>query len=129
MSKRKPEEKERVFAYGFDRVGFQTPKDNHGASWETDSALVTWLPYDDSRRLEDADGIITVQGIFESISYHDTFMGDRCGEVRCDRDLMLERDRQVRNVFERGGWICFLIGEIVDKLPDGSTYGKYSIKD
>ncbi|MGO9601796.1 MAG: hypothetical protein ACLQAT_00060 [Candidatus Binataceae bacterium] len=117
-----PNVKENVFAYGFDQAGFQTS----GTRWDTPRANITWIPYSESRRLDDADGVVTVQGIFEQIRIESGFSGPHAN-VRCDRELMLERDRQVRNLVERGGWICFLVGMIIDQVPDNSDYRTRSI--
>jgi len=128
MARTRNNGKLRVAAYGFDEAGFRSPSGQSESSWETDSTVITWVPYQDPQRLDQFDAVITPQGIFEEISYRDTFTGTR-GVVKCDRDLLLERDRQVRNLAEKGGWICILVEAVVDEVPDGSGYGRETVDD
>ncbi|MGD0075619.1 MAG: hypothetical protein ABSD31_14955 [Candidatus Binataceae bacterium] len=119
--------KPKVFAYAFEKW-FEHPSNPYALTFETDEATVAHLPYDDARRLEDSDGVVIPQGIFESIEFHDTWQGKR-GVAKCDRNRMLERERQVRNLIQRGGWVCFLVEAIVDELPSGDGYRTHSVKN
>jgi hypothetical protein len=130
MAKRNKGEKQLVCAYGFDKLGFAGPTDKSTATWEAEHAKVVWLPYGDHRPFEEFDGVIMPQGIFEEIKIrNNTVFGDPYGTVNCDRDLMLEKDRQMRNLTNAGGWICFLVGEIVESVPDGSGYGTRPVRE
>jgi len=130
MAKRNKGEKQRVCAYGFDRSGFEGPSDQSPATWETEHAEVVWLPYGGHRALDEFDGVIMPQGIFEEIEIrNDTVLGDSYAKIKCDRDLMLEKDREMRNLINAGGWICFLVKEMVGVVPDGSGYGRRRVRD
>src|SRR5581483_9274939 len=62
-----------------------------------------------------AEGVIIPQGIFEKIDYS---LGEY--KVEVDTDLLLERERQVHNLIKERKWVCFLISQIIDFLPDES---------
>ena len=67
MAKRNKGEKQNVCVYGFDKFGFAGPSEHSAATWEAEHAKVVWLPYGDHRPLEEFDGVIMPQGIFEGI--------------------------------------------------------------
>jgi hypothetical protein len=45
-------------------------------------------------------------------------------EVYCKRDMLLQRERELINLFKKEGWICCLVGKIIDEVP----YGDYETK-
>ena len=117
--------KQKVLAYGFDKM-FRFPSDPSSRASETSETNISFVAYEDPQRLDDVDGVVIPQGIFESFEFHDTWQEKR-GEAKCDRNRMLERERQVRNLVDRGGWICFLVGTIVDELPLGDGYRTHRV--
>src|SRR6266496_2823816 len=122
MGKGKTVSRRTICAYGFDKAGFEIPTDG-----ETSEFRIEWVPFRDPRRLDDADGVILVQGIFEDIEYIDSFYGHGTHRVTHEKDLMLEREQQVLNVLRRGDWVCFLVRDIVDAVRSDRSGNRTSI--
>jgi hypothetical protein len=111
--------RETVFAYGFDQAGFTT---THGPISINSSVTVQFVDFYSSRNLNEADGVIVPQGIFEKIETRTDLFSGLFGEktvVLVDKSLLLERERQVFNLLRDGKWICFLVGEITDQIAQG----------
>lgn len=111
----------RIFVYGFDKVGFHMPV--HPKS--TEYAVVEFIPYaDNSRRLEEADGVIICQSIFERFeTYQPDYSFSKYTSHKVDVDLLLERERQLRNLEKKGGWVCFLLETFIrDSYYSGHSY-------
>jgi hypothetical protein len=114
VAETRPPGQSRIFAYGFDAAGFPAgdpavPVD--GIGW------IEFRHFNDRESLENADGVIVPQGIFEKIESHDSMFGPK-SFVAVDPSL-LERERQVFNLLRAGKWICFLVGDIVDEVSQG----------
>ncbi|MBI4523250.1 MAG: hypothetical protein HY695_05485 [Deltaproteobacteria bacterium] len=112
----KPNKKLRIIAYGFDALGFPvagTPVSVGG------NAQVQFLPLESHGALDQADGAIIPQGIFEKIDYHRSY-----AEVRVQKALLQGRQKQVFNMIEDGRWVCFLVGSIIDKIPQGDWHSQ-----
>ena len=110
---------ETVFAYGLDQAGFTTTHDPISIN---SSVTVQFVDFYSSRNLNEADGVIIPQGIFEKIETRTDLFSGLFGEktfVLVDKSLMLERERQVFNLLRDGKWICFLVGEITDQIAQG----------
>jgi hypothetical protein len=105
----------KVFAYGFDAAGFSTP---HKPVSLPGRGRIEFLDFYNSTSLEVADGVIIPQGIFEKIESEHTAYGPKMS-VSVDRTSLLERERQVFNLLRAGKWVCFLVGEILDEIPQG----------
>lgn len=99
-----------IFAYGFDAAGFETPREPTRLA---NIGRIEFIQFDDATSLDSADGVIIPQGIFESTERSASGFHTR---VRVHKDLLLERDRQVRNLIREGKWVCFLVDEIVDRV-------------
>ena len=111
--------RETVFAYGFDQAGFTTTQDPISIN---SSVTVQFVDFYSSRNLNEADGVIIPQGIFEKIETRTDIFSGLFGEktfVLVDKSLLLERERQVFNLLRDGKWICFLVGEITDQIAQG----------
>ena len=105
-----------IFAYGFDEAGFEVQKETKELA---DGSKLEFVRFDDPRDLSEADGVIIPQGIFEKIqTRHTEFFGAKT-EVWVDRWYVLERERQTFNLLRAGKWVCFLVGRIIDDLPQG----------
>ncbi len=102
-----------IVAYGFDAAGFDIKEGERPYP----GPPVEFRRFGDSRSLENADGVIIPQGVFEKIETRNSMLGPKT-EVRVD-PLLLERERQVFNLLRAGKWVCFLIGDIVDDVPQG----------
>ncbi|HEY1234667.1 MAG TPA: hypothetical protein VGH22_14915 [Candidatus Binatia bacterium] len=119
LAKNKLRARETIFAYGFDQAGFATTHD----LMPMNSALTAqFVGFYSSRDLNDADGVIIPQGIFEKIETRTDLFSGLFGEktfVLVDKSLMLERERQIFNLLRDGKWVCFLVGEITDQIAQG----------
>lgn len=108
-------EKLRVVAYGFDALGFQVPAKPVAVG---DNAQVDFLPFESNAALDSVDAAIIPQGIFEKIEYRNSYMGTHT-DVQVRKSLLQEREKQVFNLIQEGKWVCFLVGPIVDSVPEG----------
>ncbi len=105
-----------ILAYGFDEAGFEFEKETKELA---DGSKLEFVRFDDPRDLSDADGVIVPQGVFEKIqTRHTEFFGAKT-ELWVDRWYLLEHERQVFNLLRAGKWVCFLVGRIIDDLPQG----------
>jgi hypothetical protein len=101
----------KICAYGFDKIGFSIPT----VPARLPGRELHFVGFQSASRFEEYDGIIVPQGIFESFhTGHAWGQGDYT-EVRYDKAMLLERERQVRNLFSQDKWICFLVDKIIDK--------------
>ncbi len=119
LAKNKVRARETIFAYGFDQAGFATAHDLISIN---STLTVQFVDFYSSRDLNDADGVIVPQGIFEKIESRTDLFSGLFGEktfVLVDKSLMLERERQVFNLLRDGKWVCFLVGEITDQIAQG----------
>jgi len=119
FAKRIVRPRETVFAYGFDQAGFTTTHDPISVN-STDT--VQFVDFYSSRNLNEADGVIIPQGIFEKMETRTDLFSGLFGDktfVLVDKSLLLERERQVFNLLRDGKWVCFLVGEITDQIAQG----------
>ena len=112
----KPNKKLRIIAYGFDVLGFQLPSAPVSVR---DNAQIEFLPLQSPGALDQADGAIIPQGIFEKIDYQRSYAMGTHTQVRVQTALLQERQKQVFNMIEDGEWVCFLVRSIIDKVPQG----------
>jgi hypothetical protein len=112
----KPNKKLRIIAYGFDVLGFQLPSAPVSVG---DNAQIEFLPLQSPGALDQADGAIIPQGIFEKIDYQRSYAMGTHTQVRVQTALLQERQKQVFNMIEDGEWVCFLVRSIIDKVPQG----------
>ena len=119
LAKNKLRARETIFAYGFDQAGFAT---THDLISINPAITVQFVDFYSSRNLNDADGVVIPQGIFEKLETRSDLFSGLFGEktfILVDKSLMLERERQVFNLLRDGKWICFLVGEITDQIAQG----------
>ncbi len=90
----------KIFAYGFNAAGFEIPQEPLSLK---SGHTIEFVGFKDSTRLDSADGIIIPQGIFEKIEYREGFDGPY-PTVSCHQDLLLEREKQVGNLFRDRKW-------------------------
>lgn len=107
--------KETIFAYGFDLLGFDVPTDPVRTSGGPTIAFVNST---DARTLERSDGVIIPQGIFEEIELAEAYSG-MVASVKVQEDLLLEKEREVLNLLREDKWVCFLVQEVIDRVPHG----------
>jgi hypothetical protein len=105
-----------IVAYGFDEAGFEARNEKQELS---DGSKLEFVRFDDPRDFSDADGVVIPQGIFEKFETRRTeFFGAKT-EVWVDRWYLLEHERQIFNLLRAGKWVCFLVGRIIDDIPQG----------
>lgn len=95
-----------IYAYGFDQLAFL-----NAADVETDDFLLRFIKYRSAESLASADGSLIPSGIFETF--------ERRGQAwqpytvcQSDEHRLAEREKQVFNAWEAGGWTCFLLREL-----------------
>jgi hypothetical protein len=96
-----------ILAYGFDKVGFSIPSD----PIEADDYVIRFLGYTAEQSLAEADGVIVPSGIFEQIKARTNYGGHHRW-VECDKDHLAKREKQVVQLFNKGGWAAFLLRRI-----------------
>lgn len=102
-----------IFAYGFDAAGFETPGE---PVIITDIGKIQFVRLEYPMSLESADGVIIPQGIFEKVQKRPYAFPLEYTDVYVKESLLLDREKQVLNMLREGKWVCFLIGEIVDRV-------------
>jgi hypothetical protein len=78
--------------------------------------------------LDDAEGVIVLQGAYERFQEGHSYMGDYV-DVHFNNDLILNLEKQINNSFSRGAWTCFLVDEILDRVVLGSQTKDISATD
>src|SRR3990167_1501324 len=104
-----------VYAYGFDRLGFHIEDQVIN---ESENISIKFIPFKSSISLDTADGLVIPQGIFEEIKYQDYGSGTYT-DFKLHKELMLEREREVKNLLSDDKWVCFLVRGIIDEIPQG----------
>jgi len=117
--------KTKIAAYGFERKGFQIPE---GHIIENNKMKASFLSINSEETLDSFAGVILPSGIFESFEKKSSYMDGPYVNVYCNRDTLLQREREIINLVNKGGWICFLVDSIVDEVPDGG-YSKKRCDD
>ncbi len=105
----------RIIAYGFDVLGFELPTTPVSVG---DNAQIEYLSFPANAALDEADGAIIPQGIFERIEYSHGY-GETYTDVHVKKAILQERQKQVFNLIDERKWVCFLVGSIIDKVPNG----------
>jgi len=111
----------KIAAYGFEKIGFHIPD---GHILDTNKAKISFLHIDSEENLDSFGGVILPSGILESFKDQSDLEG-RFIEVFCERDTLLQKEREIINLVNKGGWVCCLVDRIVDKVP----YGNYREKN
>lgn len=104
----------RIFAFGFEAMGYQVPD---GDLELPDIGVVEFVPIFDERRLDDADGVICLQGLFDPRHLSMRGLTDN-GDIALAQAIP-ERYQQTINLVKEGGWACFLVTEVVDQYGRG----------
>lgn len=106
--------------YGLEKIGFAIP-DGHIIT--NDIANITFLKFKSETPLDSFTGVIVPSGIFESFTEQFDLYGDKGLAVYCDRDTLLQKQREILNLVNNGGWVCCLVGKIKDfvKAPGYAT--------
>ena len=112
VAKKKPAKELTIFAYGFEKAGFRVPTEV--VPLEGVGQLL-FVRQNEPVKLDDSDGVIVPSGIFESFELKEGW-NSSYWEVYCDKDLLIEKEKQVRNLLMDRKWVCFLVGEIKDRL-------------
>ncbi len=104
-----------IFAYGFDAAGFDTRAE---PILLADGSRMEFIHFSDPTNLDKAEGVIIPQGIFEIITTRRSAFGPKI-DVSVHKASLFERERQVFNLLRKGKWVCFLVGEIIDRVSQG----------
>lgn len=100
----------KICYYGFDKLGFELPEEKK----QQKGVENHYIAYNNKSDLEQFDGIVIPNGIFEK--FNRSFYGF---DVKYDKDLLLDIERQVFNLVKTGRWCCFLVSKpIVRKLKN-----------
>jgi len=105
----------RIYAYGLEKNGFGIRQSE--VIIDKDKAIVEFISMSDKRDLDNAVGVIVPSGIFEKFEIEPNY-AYHIVKVRYNSDLMLQREREIINLLQKGGWACFLVQKIVDTAQD-----------
>lgn len=106
----------KIIAYGFEQIGFKIPDQSRLL---TKNYRIEFVEYSSPKSLDSASGVIFPSGIFESFRDTPAFNGSPYTEVKYDRDVLLQREREIYNLASKNGWVCCLVTEIFDEVPQG----------
>jgi len=95
-----------IYAYGFDKLAFLNPADV-----ETDQFLLRFVEYRSTESLTSADGTLILSGIFETFERRSQAWQPYT-VCQSDEHRLAEREKQVFNAWESGGWTCFLLRKL-----------------
>ena len=102
------------YTYGFDKLRFDLPDEplvipNVGK--------IEFIDFNSTKSLDEADGVVIPQGIFESYSIKRHF--NIYTVVQCEKNQLMERYKQINNMLKDNKWVCFLVRQMVDRVPQG----------
>jgi len=114
-----------VIAYGFDEWGFKIESEEAELA---PGCRARFICYGEENEFEGVDGVIIPQGIFESVDIRQEPLG-AAAEVGVDHRRMVDRERELRNLLDGGGWACFLVRWIIDEVRSGFPVRTQYIRD
>ncbi|MDY6850603.1 MAG: hypothetical protein SV487_00800 [Thermodesulfobacteriota bacterium] len=112
---KKEPEPTKIYMYGFDAAGFDLPKEPVSVN---NRAVIQFLPKDSLLSIDQVAGVIIPSGIFEEIKRQQLTSLEISYKIHYDNDLILQRERQLYNLLRTGGWVCFLLDKIKDRLSN-----------
>lgn len=96
--------KQKINVFGFQSIGYQVDKNK---KISTDQYEIHFNDLKSPVAIDKYDGLIIPSGIFEKIKDESNYM-DTYYEVYCKRDMLLQRERELINLFKKEGWVCCL---------------------
>jgi len=96
---KKAQNKIRILVYGIDKLGYPLLHDQEESDW-----ILTFEEFKTQQKFQDYDGVILFQGIFER-------WNDVCETWDYYRSELLKREKQLKLLIEKNGFICFLLIE------------------
>lgn len=122
MSNSDPIRKLKVAVLGLEKLGVYSIPEIKNLRYE-----VSFVRIDaKSASLDSFDFVIVPSGVFEKITTHLNPYSGEFGELEYDRDLLLSRERQLRNHLLEKGTVCLLIRDVRDRLPNGYHSDKHA---
>ena len=95
----------RLMAYGVERKGLTPP-----AKPIVDrNYSVTFEKFDTPTRFNEVDGVIIMQGIFESFKEEHNWMGESYETLSCHQDQLDRRTKEAELMIQQGGFACFVL--------------------
>jgi len=113
-----------IIAFGFEQIGFTLPKES--SIHIKNIGNINFIPLS-NKNIENADGVIIPQGIFEKITL-DNLGLYATQNVEVYEDHLLEKEKELINLIQKGKWVCFLVQEIIDSISKG-RYNSRDISD
>ena len=110
-------QKSRLLAYGIERKGLTPPSnaiDSHNYS-------LSFEPFSTTKRLNEFDGVLVFQGIFESFVVKDRSYSGSYLVHKCEKDELDKRNKELHLLLQKGGFVCFMLCDVFidrDKRED-----------
>ncbi len=117
--------KNSIVAIGFNRAGFTAQSI---LELSVDGTPVRFVNLEDPINLNGAKGIVVPQGVFESFHTTENYNGVFV-DVTTDEKLLLHYEREIYHLIRNGGWACFLIDKIIDRVSYGHSSNNVSGTD
>lgn len=93
-----------ILAFGIERLGLPIPTEPISVR----NFTIYFEKYETARRLNEYDGVIVPQGIFESFKVVDSYMESYLSHAY-DADALDKRKKETALLLGKGGFICFLL--------------------
>lgn len=96
----------RILVFGAERAGIEPPADGI----ERADYVVTFEPFDTSRRFNDFDGVVVFQGIFEKIEpVRGSYLDGPSLNITCREDDLDRRLKETGLLMSAGGFLCVVL--------------------
>lgn len=109
----------RILVYGIEKLSQPLPK--LPFVHRTSLFELEFEPLNTSKRFQDYHGVILFQSTFETVRRVETYSGIYY-EVKCNSDELIKRRNELRQLLEKGGFVCFLLYTDFVYSSGGMTY-------
>lgn len=110
------ERKLNVLVLGAEKKNLAAP----GESIKTRNFEIFFEKYQSHRRLQEFDGVVVFQGIFENFEHGSSFSGSYTIH-RSDTDELDKRKKEAHLLLAKGGFICFLVTDPFEDVVNSKT--------
>ncbi len=112
-----------LVVYGGDKAGFTLPI----PVIEDTNFTLHFEPYDTSRRLNEFDGAVIFQGIFERFGTGENAWGHSYVKSWCDRDELDKRKKELELLLRKKGMVCFLLRRPFLDKAEGEDFSDFDL--
>ncbi|MFB0518839.1 MAG: hypothetical protein ACETWC_06100 [Acidobacteriota bacterium] len=104
-----------IYAYGFDKIEFKW--EQYGPFKVGKKAEIKFVRYlHDNCRLDVAKGVIIPSGVFKLFEDCANSSFGKVPKYIIEKHRLIQREHEIANILTSGGWVIFLMGEVIDKI-------------